>query len=235
MGGFYVLRTKDLVKWHRAVNEIRYKHTELELLKQMSDEYNPVFHNHVRTYCEKNGIDLETAKKRVGLTASAKKGKENHKQEQEKASKLLTNNEIPSQIGEVCEEEIILPSAKQEEHEMHDIFKKLFKKLAIHLHPDKVMGLTDEERQDRLEMFKEAKQALDEERYFFLLDLSDRFKIRLPNNYKQQTRWMKARSQELDKQISSQKASFNYAYADSDTDVEREKLVQMFLKQVYQI
>lgn len=229
------MRTKDLVKWHRAVNEIRYKHTELELLKQMSDEYNPIFHNHVREYCEKNGIDLETAKKRAGLTASVKKSKENHKQEEEKQSNLLTDGEMPGEIGEVSDEDIILPSAKQEEHEMHDIFKKLFKKLAIHLHPDKVMGLTDEERQDRLEMFKEAKQALDEERYFFLLDLSDRFKIRLPNNYKQQTRWMKARSQELDKQISSQKASFNYAYADCDTDAEREKLVQMFLKQVYQI
>ena len=88
---------------------------------------------------------------------------------------------------------------------MHDIFKKLFKKLALHLHPDKVMGLTDEERHDRLEMFKEAKRALDEERYFFLLDLSDRFKIRLPNNYRQQTRWMKARSKELDKEISGKK------------------------------
>jgi len=95
------------------------------------------------------------------------------------------------------------------------------------------MGLTDDERRDRLEMFKQAKQALDEERYFFLLDLSDRFKIRLPNNYNQQTRWMKARAKELDSQIQAQKASFNYAYAECDTDAERDRLVQVFLKQVY--
>ena len=80
-----------------------------------------------------------------------------------------------------------------------------------------------------------AKQALDDERYFFLLDLSDRFNITLPSNYKQQTRWMKARSIELESEIASMKSSFNYSYADCDTDEAREKLVMMFLSQVYGI
>lgn len=226
------MRTKDLVKWHRAVNEIRYKHTELELLKEMADEYNPIFNNHVRKYCEQNDIDLDSMQKRAGLSTSVKKGKENHRKEEER--KLLEGDGLSPEIGYDDIEDEVAPKTK-EEHEMHDIFKKLFKKLAIHLHPDKSVGLTEEEKRDRLEMFKEAKAALDEERYFFLLDLSDRFKIRLPNNYKQQTRWMKARSQELDSQIQSQKASFNYAYADCDTDEAREKLVRMFLKQAYGI
>lgn len=224
------MKTRDLVKWHRAVNDIRYRHTELELLKEMVDEYNPIFNTHVRKYCEEHGIDLDSLQKQAGLTTSVQK----HEQEQgdEEEAKLIEDSELSPEMGyeDIGVEEA--PKTK-EEHEMHDIFKKLFKKLAVHLHPDKVLDLTAEERHDRLEMFKEAKAALDEERYFFLLDLSDRFKIRLPSNYKQQTRWMKARSQELDSQIRSQKASFNYAYADCDSDIEREKLVQMFLKQMY--
>jgi len=225
------LRTKDLVKWHRAVNEIRYKHTELELLKEMAGEYNPLFNTHVREYCEKNGIDMETAKKRGGLTATATKA--NHPDEEEQA-KLLEDGKTETEEMSADESEQIQKNReKSEEHEMHDIFKRLFKKLALHLHPDKVMGLTDNERRDRLDMFKDAKQALDDERYFFLLDLSDRFNITLPNNYNQQTRWMKSRSRELESEIASMKASFNYAYADCDTDEAREKLVKMFLKQVY--
>lgn len=227
------MKTRDLVKWHRAVNEIRYKHNEVELLQEMADEYNPIFNNHVREYCEENGIDLEGAQKRAGLTATVRKGKENH--EKEEQSKLLGDGETNEEHYEETSADPEVVKAAVEDNEMHDIFKKLFKKLALHLHPDKVMGLTDEERQDRLEMFKEAKRALDEERYFFLLDLSDRFNIKLPSNYKQQTRWMKARSKELDKEILSKKASFNYAYADCDTDVERSKVVEMFLKQVYGI
>lgn len=227
------MKTRDLVKWHRAVNEIRYKHNEVELLQEMADEYNPIFNNHVREYCEENGIDLEGVQRRAGLTATVRKGKENH--EKEEQSKLLGDGESTEEHDTETSADPEVTRAAVEDSEMHDIFKKLFKKLALHLHPDKVMGLTDEERRDRLEMFKEAKRALDEERYFFLLDLSDRFKIRLPNNYRQQTRWMKARSKELDKEISSKKASFNYAYAECDTDAEREKLVRMFLKQVYGI
>ena len=224
------MRTKDLVKWHRAVNEIRYKHTELELLKEMADEYNPVFNTHVREYCDKNGIDLEAAKKRAGLTATATKANDVHEEEQ---AKLLEDGETGTEVSDDAGEEQQENPQKVEQHEMHDIFKKLFKKLAVHLHPDKVMGLTDEQKHDRLEMFKDAKQALDDERYFFLLDLSDRFNITLPSNYNQQTRWMKSRSRELESDIASMKASFNYAYADCDTDEAREKLVKMFLKQVY--
>jgi len=177
----------------------------------MADEFNPIFKSHVRDYCEKNDIDLESLQETAGLKVVAEKSEEDL----------------------IDEEEETAP--KREQNEMHDIFKKLFKKLAVHLHPDKVMGLTDEERHDRLEMFKDAKRALDDEHYFFLLDLSDKFNITLPNNYKQQTRWMKARSIELDSEISSMKASFNYTYADCDTDEEREKLVVMFLSQVYGI
>lgn len=227
------MRTRDLVKWHRAVNEIRYKHNEVKLLQEMADEYNPIFNNHVRKYCEENGVDLEAAQKRAGLTASVRKGKENHEKEEE--SKLLTDSELSDVMVDVLDEGSPMPQPSEEEDEMHSIFKKLFKKLAIHLHPDKVMGLTDDERRDRLEMFKEAKQALDEERYFFLLDLSDRFSITLPSNYKQQTRWMKTKSKQLDEEISAKKSSFNYAYAECDTDEEREKLVKLFLKQVYGI
>jgi hypothetical protein len=221
-----------LVKWHRAVNEIRYKDTELELLKEMADEYNPIFHNHVRKYCEEVGIDLEALKQKPGLSMSKGQKKE-QPIEGEDAARLLEDGEHADDNPEEPEGEEEKSPRKVEEHEMHDIFKKLFKKLAVHLHPDKVMGLTDEERNDRLEMFKNAKQALDDERYFFLLDLSDRFNITLPSNYRQQTRWMKSRSIELDSEIAALKSSFNYAYADCDSDEQREKLVVAFLKQVY--
>ena len=119
--------------------------------------------------------------------------------------------------------------------EMKDIFKRLFKKLAIHLHPDRVMNLSEQEREDRLEMFKEAKDALDNERYFYLLDLSERFRIRMPNNYKQQTRWMKDRIKQLDQEIDLQKSSYNYVYSECETQAEKDKIIFLFLKQLYGI
>jgi len=229
------LRTTDLVRWHRAVNEIRYKHNELDLLKELADDYGPIFNQHVQRYCEDKQIDIASLEKRRGLSVSVQKSKENHQADkllEDKETALMTAGE--HFVGEEPEIEPI-ETEKKEIDEIHDIFKRLFKKLAVHLHPDRVMGLTEQEREDRLEMFKEAKQALDEERYFFLLDLSDRFKIRLPKNYRQQTRWMKNKIKQLDQKIKAQQGTYNFAYAECETEEEKEKLVKMFLKQLYGI
>jgi DnaJ-domain-containing protein 1 len=207
----------------------------LDLLKELADDYGPIFNQHVQRYCEDNQIDIASLEKRRGLSVSVQKSKENHQ-----ADKLLEDKEMALMtagehfVGEEPELEPI-ETEQKEIDEIHDIFKRLFKKLAVHLHPDRVMGLTEQEREDRLEMFKEAKQALDEERYFFLLDLSDRFKIRLPKNYRQQTRWMKNKIKQLDQKIKAQQGTYNFAYAECETEEEKEKLVKMFLKQLYGI
>lgn len=228
------MRATDLVRWHRAVNEIRYKHNELELLKEMSEDYGPIFRQHLQRYCEENEVDLPSLEKQRGLSVSIRKGKENHERaaiEEETGGALVVADE------HMMDEEPAPPAEPESKDtsEVHEVFKKLFKKLATHLHPDRVMGLTEEERHDRLEMFKEAKQALDEERYFFLLDLSDRFKVRLPRNYRQQTRWMKNKIKQLDREIKTQQATYNFAYAECETEEEKEKLIKMFLKQLYGI
>jgi|TARA_R110000744_G_scaffold142834_2_gene254573 hypothetical protein len=229
------LRATDLVRWHRAVNEIRYKHNELELLKELADDYGPVFREHVRKYCEDNRIDIEGLQARSNLSTTTEKN-----QEGDGDKNLLEDSETALEsAGEhfVGEEPMVEPikAESKDVDEMHEIFKKLFKKLAVHLHPDKVENLTDSEKLDRLEMFKEAKQALDEERYFFLLDLSERFKIRLPRNYKQQTRWMKNKVDHLSQEIKSQQSTYNFCYAECETEEERVKLIIMFLKQLYEI
>lgn len=229
------MRTTDLVKWHRSVNEIRYKHNELELLKELSDDHGPHFRQHLQKYCKDNQIDLASLEKqREAFIVVEKKNKDDSKE------KLLEDPQgtITFPDEDVVEEEHNnerIPAAKKDVDEMYEIFRKLFKKLALHLHPDKVATLTEQERHDRLEMFKEAKQALEEERYFFLLDLSDRFKIRMPKNYKQQTRWMKNKIKELDQEIRAQKETYNYSYAECETEKQKEQLIKMFLKQYYRI
>ena len=118
---------------------------------------------------------------------------------------------------------------------MHKAFKDLFKKLAMHLHPDRAEGLTAEEKDDRLSMFKDAKMALDNGDYFLLLDMSERFSIRMPKNYKQQTRWMKARIKQIDQEIRAQKHTYNYVFSECETESEKAKIVKNFLRQIFQI
>ena len=128
-----------------------------------------------------------------------------------------------------------------EEHETKDkdemkaIFTKLFRKLALNLHPDRIQGLSEQERSERIDLFKKAKLALDNEDYFLLIEMSDRFKIRNPKNYKQQTKWMKKKIKNLNVEISNEKRTYNFMFGNCDTIEEKEALIKNFLFQIFKI
>mgnify|MGYP003650070242 CR=1 FL=1 len=204
------MRVNDLLKWKRALNEIKFKHNELDLVKEMCDSHGPQFQMFLEEYCAKNSIDLQKLNREKSIREAPKK-------------------------KETIAKERRISAEKKDVDQIAIIFKNLFKKLAMFLHPDLSVGLTEEEKQDRLSMFKEAKQALADKRYFVLLEMSERFKIRMPKNYKQQTRWMKARIIQLDQEIQSQKHTYNYVYAECETTEEKERIVKNFLRQIFQI
>ena len=74
---------------------------------------------------------------------------------------------------------------------IHESFSKLFKKIALVIHPDKMnKNLPDDEIEMRINMFTDAKQSLQDKKYFVLLEIAENLKISLPKNYDLQTRWM---------------------------------------------
>ena len=99
----------------------------------------------------------------------------------------------------------------KDEQEIHDTFNKVFRKLAMILHPDKISKEVEQkEREEKLSMFKEAKLALEKRKYFVLLDLALKFDITPPRNYQQQIRWMKKEIDRMEEQIRKERATYNY-------------------------
>ena len=105
----------------------------------------------------------------------------------------------------------------------------------MQLHPKRLKNLSDDEKSERLELFKQAQDALKEERYYFLLDLSERFGIRTPKNYNKQTRWMKNKIEYLDSAIGAEKQTYNYKFAECETEEARRFLIRSFLFQVFKV
>ena len=170
------MRARDLIKWKRALNEIKFKHEELQLIKEICDSHGSPFQIFLEDYCAKNGIDLP----RLNAEKSAREAKVKKQQEENRA---IEDNTQPQ--GMIKLQNLHTPNAPpvedlfvehRDQDEMYRMFRDLFKKLALHLHPDRAQGLTADERQDRLSMFKDAKQALDDGDYFLLLDMSERSK-----------------------------------------------------------
>ena len=229
------MRARDLLKWKRALNEIKFKHEELQLIKEICDSHGSPFQMFLEDYCAQNGIDLGRLNAEKGVReAKAKAQQEEHKViEEKKQEQGIVQSLNPFTQDAPAVEELFVEHRDQDE--MHRVFRDLFKKLALHLHPDRAQGLTPAERQDRLSMFKDAKQALDAGEYFLLLDMSERFNIRIPKNFKQQTRWMKARTKQIDQEIQAQKYTYNYVFSECETEDEKVKIVKNFLRQFFQI
>ena len=82
-------------------------------------------------------------------------------------------------------------------------------------------------------MFTKAKTALEDRKYFILIDYAERLNIPTPKNYKQQIRWMKI---ELDSVRSSTAAitrTYNYSFAEAETEEQKDNLVRKFMTQVF--
>jgi len=224
-----------LLKWKRTLNELRFKHSELEFIDDINESHAQEFQRYLEDFCREKEVDLVDLNKNL-LAAQSIKIEESQPEERLRlpetdvdADGALVVHHDKSEAD--ADDEVLIKDSK----ELSNAFAKLFKQIALYLHPDRLQNLSDEEKKERLELFKEAQRALKEERYYFLLDLSERFGVRTPKNYKQQTRWMKTKIQEIESKIQNEKATYNYKYAECETEEEKQRLMRNFIYQVFQV
>ena len=216
------------------MNELRFKHSELEFIKDINESHEQEFQLYLEDFCREREVNLVDLNKNL-LAAQSVKIEE---QKQDRLS--LPQTEIDEQGALVIYHDTSEPATDEEVltrdgREISDAFAKLFKQIALYLHPDRLQNLSDDEKSERLELFKEAQKALKEERYYFLLDLSERFGVRTPKNYKQQTRWMKSKIQEINSEINNEMTTYNYKFAECETEEDKERLMKNFIYQVFKV
>ena len=211
------MRASNLLRWKRTLNELKFKHSELEFIEDINSSHAQEFQMYLEDFCAQKQVDLADLNRNL-LAAQTS--------EIEEDGALVVHHKTPEPAftDEVSE---------KDSKELYESFAKLFKKIALYLHPDRSLGLSEEEKAERVELFKEAQAALKEERYYFLLELSDRFGVRTPKNYKQQNRWMRIKIQEIDSKIHQEKITYNYKYAECETEEEKQQLMKNFIYQVF--
>ena len=194
------------------------------------------FEKYYRSFCAINNVDIAALEE----------------QNKERVEQYIVQEQIP----EKSEEEnvntdpddgsLTIYQNTQEESEdyqmtadeiaIHEAFSKLFKKLALKLHPDRINKfLPEDEKEIRAKEFKEANEAFDKGRYFFLLDIADKYRVSTPRNYEQQTRWMKRETQKIQGLISQKKNTYSYGFAEAETEEEKELLIRKFIFQLFRI
>ena len=225
------------LQWKRALSTLRFSNEELEYAKEVSSAAAIEFESHYRRFCAENNINVSSLEK----------------QNKERLDNYYTQEQIPDAdnqstivSGSISNTTIAIFQNNEPENEeyqmsadeiaIHDSFSKLFKKIALKLHPDRINKyLEEDEKELRAKRFKEANEAFDKKKYFFLLDIAEKYGVSTPRNYKQQTRWRKRETERIQQLISKERNTYNYGFAEAETEEEKELLIRKFLFQLFRI
>jgi hypothetical protein len=227
------------ILWKRMVNQVRYIYNEKDLVKEIITENAPLFHEHYLRVAAQSGLDVAELNKTNEVRLDKIYTPKPLEISADNFSDFETVEEwalVPFVHPATGEPEDIEYSTTQDDKEIHESFRKLFKKLALKLHPDKITGsVTVEQGMENLRLFQEAKEALEKKKYFMLIDLADRYRITQPRNYEQQTRWMKKECVLLQNETNEQKATYNYIFSECENEEQKDNLVKQFIAHLFNI
>lgn len=224
------------LKWKRSLSTLRFSYEELQYIEEVSAEAAIEFEKYYRSFCAINNVDIaaleEQNKERVEQYIVQEQIPE--KSEEENVNTDPDDNSLT--IYQNTQEESEDYQMTADEIAIHEAFSKLFKKLALKLHPDRINKfLPEDEKEIRAKEFKEANEAFDNKKYFFLLDIADKYRVSTPRNYDQQNRWMKRETEKIQGLISQKKNSYSYGFAEAETEEEKELLIRKFIFQLFRI
>tara|TARA_R110000824_G_scaffold52615_6_gene145823 strand:+ start:7471 stop:8166 length:696 start_codon:yes stop_codon:yes gene_type:complete len=223
------------LRWLAAIEQFRSATIECDFVSQICHEAALDFQIYYEKFCSERGIDISELNN-------------DHREHLKQIYNIEDTEEVPNPLGDVTAEEettalSVFKGTKTEEKsesvedkEIHETFSKLFKKIAMVIHPDKLSGdLSAAERYRLTKMFKDVILGLEEKRYFVLLDAATEFKIRIPDNYALQIKWMRRQIKVIAAEAQHERKTYNYMFAESETDEERDMLVKKFLFQLFKL
>lgn len=228
------------LRWKRYLNELRFVHEELQLIGELVKTTGGDFQTHYEKFCTKNNLDRGALNKAHSQRLQELYKTEtdpNHNESPQLNADIdgaLVPHQLPftDSINSAPTEK--MESTPQDEREIHEAFNKIFKKLALLLHPDALPPeVTETERKERSDLFTQAKTALEEKRYFVLLEIATQFNIATPRNYRQQIRWMKKELERLNQKLQKEKDTYNYRFGECETESEKDALIRKFMIQIF--
>ena len=108
--------------------------------------------------------------------------------------------------------------------------KKLFRKIAIMTHPDKLTKLGEYERERKTELFLKAREAAEAGKWFALIDTAYALGIKIPEPDEEQLGLLESESKNVDKEIKDIESSYAWIMYNLETDEQRKLLMTTYLK-----
>ena len=189
------------LRWKRVLNDCKHAKEELDLVESLNREVAPMFQEYYEEFLRECDLDLDELNRR-------------HAERIREAYNIPETTEIDGSVPLASDSTSLIVDVQSREKTddeqlteddvvLHGIFAKLFKKIALKVHPDKIDPLKHsyEQRRQMEQDFCDASAALENKEYFILIDIAERLDISLPTNYTQQIRWMNNQLQATNGQL----------------------------------
>ena len=228
------------IKWMRALARLRFSYEELDLMKEAAHSVAQEFQEYYETFCRDRNIDIthlnNKHRDRVNKLYNIEKAIPDNQHKWEPKIDPIDDTTIALHNDYSSYDDTEEHQMTADEIAVHDSFSKLFKQIALKIHPDKLSDdMPEKQKELNISMFQKANKAFNDKKYFTLLDIASELDIRTPKNYEQQTRWMKKESAIVEQEISKQKNTYNFLFSEAETDEERDQLIRGFLLQVFHL
>jgi|TARA_R110000824_G_scaffold387069_1_gene582227 hypothetical protein len=224
------------LKWLKLIDTYRHFHTQLDYSKELGKAAASEFQCHYEDFCVRHDIDLaalnrdnqEKLKKVYEVPLVAPREPEESQQPPSPGALALFEGQLSTEPSPV--------DWTKEEKEIHDIFSRLLKKIAVVIHPDKLSKELPESERIRLtKLFQHVILSLEKRKYFVLLEVAEQLEIDLPKNYMQQIRWLKKEIEIVRTQNDSEQRTYNYMFGEAESDEERDRIIRQFIQQLFGI
>ena len=198
-------------------------------LKSTLDESESMFQKAFSEFTEELG-------KKLGSSPITKKNKQEDQKKESKKEKNKPNKSsepIPPppepSTDEQGEERV---EAKKEEKDQN--LKKVFKKIAIKTHPDKLLASSEFEREYKTGLFEKAKNSFDNNDYYGIVQVAEELGIDPPPPTQGQIDLMRERNKVLENKINEIKNTviWNWYHGEDDT---RELLMENYIEKLREI
>jgi hypothetical protein len=199
--------------YKKLSNELKFKYSELDYVEQACVEGNMEFEIYYREFCAKHDISIADL-------------------EAQQPEKVQQFSNKPT-VTEEQKKEDVKAELSPEQARKKKIFQRIFRGIAKKIHPDKFSNM--EQTPDVLkkqEMFKQASEAFDNEKWSQLLEIAEELDIH-PQKYEKVNALLREEISDLNKQIVAKQKSFGWHMSEAETDKEKDKVIISFLKTLF--
>jgi hypothetical protein len=121
---------------------------------------------------------------------------------------------------------------EQEKQRINAVANAVFKKIAKHTHPDKIMHMTEEEQSRRENMFIQAQDASAKREWYRLLCIATDLGISLPTPTKEHIKLLEAKNKELRLTITNIQKTYPWVYTQMPNEASKQNVFKEFAKAV---